>query len=459
MERETPKILTIAQLTRQIKQLLEAQIGAVWVAGEISNWSVAASGHAYFTLKDQTSQLDAVMFKGKRMRLRFTPENGLEVLVQGSVTVYERRGSYQIVVDEMQPKGLGALQLAYEALKKKLAAEGLFDDAHKKRLPLLPKRIGIVTSPTGAAIRDILQVIRRRFANVHILLYPARVQGEGAAIEIASGIAALDALGVDVMIVGRGGGSLEDLWAFNEEIVARAIFATRTPVISAVGHEIDYALSDFVADLRAPTPSAAAEIVVREQDALADQIRQKRGRLERAMRRIFEQAKARQDKLRASYVFTRAEESLRQERQLLDELRMGLERTARALLDTRKDNVARAHRALVLLSPQRRLEHQRDQLRALHKRLRLGGALLPGMFRSRFAPLPARLHSLSPLAVLGRGYALAFKMPEESLVHAATDVATGDELRLWVGVGEINAQVVSVNQEGGINQYELGKKR
>jgi len=308
MERDLPQVYTITQLTRRIKGVLEAEIGSVWVAGEISNWTCAASGHAYFTLKDETSQLSTVMFKGRLDRLRFRPENGLEVLVLGNVSVYERRGAYQLIAEEMQPKGLGALQLAYEKLKKKLSEEGLFDPAHKKKLPLLPKRIGIVTSPTGAAIRDILHVLQRRFANVHVILYPARVQGEGAALEIAAGITFLDQYGVDVMIVGRGGGSLEDLWAFNEEVVARALFASQTPVISAVGHEIDYALSDFVADLRAPTPSAAAEIVVKEQHALAERVHQYRDRLERGIRHIFGQSRIRHAYARNARVFTQAAE-------------------------------------------------------------------------------------------------------------------------------------------------------
>ncbi|HNT88250.1 MAG TPA: exodeoxyribonuclease VII large subunit, partial [Candidatus Hydrogenedentes bacterium] len=233
---ETPEIWTVSQLTRRVKALLEAEVGFVWVSGEISNWRVSPAGHAYFTLKDKDSQLDAVMFRGKLMRLRFGPDTGLDVVVYGQVTVYEKRGSYQIVCEEMQPKGVGALQLAFEKLKRKLAEEGLFDEEHKKPLPMLPRRIGIVTSPTGAAIRDILNVINRRFANVHVILYPARVQGEEAAPEIVEGIRVLDAYSVDVMIVGRGGGSIEDLWPFNEEIVVRAVFEAKTPVISAVGH-------------------------------------------------------------------------------------------------------------------------------------------------------------------------------------------------------------------------------
>ncbi|MCP4643011.1 MAG: exodeoxyribonuclease VII large subunit, partial [bacterium] len=276
-----------------MKSLLESDVGKVWVSGEISNWRVSPAGHAYFTLKDENSQVDAVMFRGRMSRLQFEPEGGLEVIIHGLVTVYERRGNYQIVCEEMHPKGLGALQLAFEKLKKQLQEEGLFDEDHKKPLPMLPRRIGIVTSPTGAAIRDILNVINRRFANVHVIHYPARVQGEEAAPEIVAGIRALDAFGVDVMIIGRGGGSLEDLWPFNEEAVVRAVFDAQTPIISAVGHEIDFALTDFAADMRAPTPSAAAELVVRERAALVDGVRRLGQRLGQSMTHRIESARNR----------------------------------------------------------------------------------------------------------------------------------------------------------------------
>ncbi len=319
------EIWTVSQITRRIKGLLEEQIGNIWIAGEISNWKLAASGHAYFTLKDQDSQIDAVIFRGSLRRVRFDPENGLEILAHGRVTVYERRGNYQVVLSDMQPKGVGALQLAFEQLKKKLGAEGLFAEEHKKPLPMLPRRIGVVTSPTGAAIRDILNVLERRFANVHVLIHPARVQGDGAAAEIVAGIRALDDYGVDVMIVGRGGGSLEDLWPFNEEAVVRAVFEARTPVISAVGHEVDFALTDFAADLRAPTPSAAAELVVRERQALVDRIEALRRRLGGGLRQWLDRARYRLGAATGSFVFQRPEELLRQPRQECDELRMRLE--------------------------------------------------------------------------------------------------------------------------------------
>src|SRR5580700_1936395 len=262
----------VSELTDRISEILEAAFREVWVEGEVSNYHAAQSGHLYFTLKDTRSQIRCVCFRDQVRGLKFRPEDGLHVTVRGSVGVYELRGEYQIYVSYIEPVGLGALQLAFEQLKKKLEAEGLFDEARKKPLPVLPRCIGIVTSPTGAAVRDILRVLKRRFANVHVQIYPVKVQGDGAAAEVAAGLRHFNrAKFADVVIVARGGGSLEDLWAFNEEIVARAIAASEVPVITGIGHETDFTIADFVADLRAPTPSAAAELVVhRKQDFVSE---------------------------------------------------------------------------------------------------------------------------------------------------------------------------------------------
>ena len=263
-------ILTITEVTRDIKELLEDTFASVWVEGEISNWRVVQSGHAYFTLKDAQTQLRTVMFRSALRQLPFDPEAGMQVVAHGRLTVYEPRGDYQLLAETLEPKGVGALQVAFEQLKERLFQEGLFDETRKRPLPLVPQRIGVVTSPTGAAIRDIIQVVHRRRAHVHIYLYPAHVQGKEAVPDIVQGIAALNAWRpqLDVLIVGRGGGSLEDLWAFNEEKVVRAIATSEIPIISAVGHEIDYTIADFVADLRAPTPSVAAELVVKSEEEL-----------------------------------------------------------------------------------------------------------------------------------------------------------------------------------------------
>lgn len=446
-EIEKPDILTVSQLTRRVKDLLEAQISYVWVSGEISNWRVSPAGHAYFTLKDPNSQIDAVMFRGKLMQTPFAPENGLEVIAFGLVTVYEKRGNYQIVCEEIHPKGVGALQLAFEKLKRKLEEEGLFRDEHKKPLPLFPRRIGIVTSPTGAAIRDILNVIHRRFANVHIILYPARVQGEEAAGEIVEGIRTLDAYGVDVMIVGRGGGSLEDLWPFNEEIVVRAVYEAKTPIISAVGHEIDFTLTDFAADVRAPTPSAAAELVVREREGLLEQIRDLQQRLAKSAGYRVDAARNRLRLAASSYVFRRPEELIRQRRQWVDECRDRLEQSFRIQMDDVRRRVREAGRALSLLSPKNQLLRVSERLVAVRSRLLQSVTKRLENSRATCRALVAQLHALSPLAVLARGYSVTWKLPERSLVRDASELSHDDRVAIQFGKGKAIASIESVEGE------------
>lgn len=447
MSTPTEQILSITQLTRRIKSLLEGELGVVWLSGEISNWKRAASGHAYFTLKDENAQIDAVMFKGKLSRLKFEPEMGLEVLAQGQISVYERRGNYQIIINDMQPKGVGALQLAFEKLKKKLAAEGLFDELHKQPLPMLPKRIGVVTSPTGAAIRDILNVLTRRFGSIHVIIHPARVQGDGAAAEIVAGIRALDDWGVDVMIVGRGGGSLEDLWPFNEEIVVRAIYAARTPIISAVGHEVDFSLSDFVADLRAPTPSAAAELVVKEQAALGEQVERLRTRLGQGLERHLTTVRHRLRLAQGSFVFQRPEELVRQRRQTSDEYRMRLEDGMGDQLHDARTRLDRAVRAMALLSPTNQLDRTKERFARLQQRLHAAGQDVSEDQRNRLRPLVAQLDALSPLAILSRGYAVGWKEPEHTLIRTARDVTVNDEVYVRFGTGAIRATVDHIEEK------------
>ncbi len=441
-------ILTVSQLTRRVKNLLEEGIGTVWVSGEISNFKRSSAGHCYFSLKDAASQVDCVMFRGRISKLQFTPDNGLEVILHGQVSVYERRGNYQIICEEMHPKGQGALQLAFEQLRARLEAEGLFDEALKKPLPMLPKRIGIVTSATGAAIRDILNVINRRFANVHILLYPTRVQGEEAAGEITAGIEALDQLGIDVLIVGRGGGSLEDLWPFNEEAVVRAIHKARTPVISAVGHEVDVTLSDYVADMRAPTPSAAAELVVQEQQALADRVRNLERALAKGLTRRLESAQQRLRLAGNSYVFRRPEkELLRQRRQAADEARMRLDDAMNAMLREWALRVQGARRSLALLSPGNQVRRAREQWRTLSRRLLAVGSAALREKRNQLSPLAAQLDAFSPLKILSRGYSLTWKHPGGALVRDAGELQKGDQVCTRFGQGRIIATVDDVEKE------------
>jgi exodeoxyribonuclease VII large subunit len=441
------EIWTVSQITRKVKGLLESEIGSVWVSGEISNWRVSPAGHAYFTLKDEWSQLSAVIFRGKLNKLRFEPEGGLEVIVRGMVSVYEQRGAYQILCDDIQPKGVGALQLAFEKLKKKLEAEGIFDESLKKGLPVLPRRIGVVTSPTGAAVRDILNVLARRFARAHIILYPARVQGDEAAPEIVEGIEALDAWGVDVMIVGRGGGSLEDLWPFNEEAVVRAIHAAQTPVISAVGHEIDFTLSDFAADLRAPTPSAAAELVVQEYESLADTVDGLRQRMAAAASRCVERARTHLERQQASFVFSRPEEMTRQRRQRCDELRLSLDRALSGRVEQARHRVQKATEKIRLLSPANQIRRATLSLASLRARLNQSGLATVQRARGRFQPMVAQLDALSPLAILSRGYALGWKLPEDVLIRDAGMLQPKDQVRLRFGEGSATAIVESVEKD------------
>ncbi|OGR86170.1 MAG: exodeoxyribonuclease VII large subunit [Elusimicrobia bacterium RIFCSPLOWO2_01_FULL_60_11] len=382
-----------------VKDELEERYAEVWIEGEVSNFrGVAGSGHCYFSLKDAEAQIDIVAFRGVMGSVRFKLEDGLQLLVLGRASLYPQRGRFQIVASLIEPKGAGALQLAFEQLKKKLEAEGLFDPARKKPIPALPQKIGIVTSPTGAAVRDILNVIDRRFANVEILIYPVKVQGEGAKDDISEAIAYLNENhpDLDVLLVGRGGGSIEDLWAFNEETVARAMAASNIPVISCVGHEIDFTIADFVADLRAPTPSAAAELVVKNK---AD--------LKRTLDMLFSQ-------LRGS--FDSWWESMEQH---LDHLKS----------------------KLVLLSPKNVLQRQAESLKSLGERVRTAFATQLDQMTEALQGKAAQLEALSPLAVLSRGYAVAWKMPENVLVKSAEQVRKGDSLKIKVSKGEIHAAV------------------
>ena len=417
-------VLSVSELTRRLQEVLEDRFPAVWVEGEISNYRLYGSGHAYFTLKDAESQIRAVLFRNRGRRIKFEPADGLHVMAFGSIEVYPQRGEYQLVIELLEPKGLGALQLAFDQLKTRLQAEGLFDQARKRELPRFPRKIGVVTSPSGAAIRDILRVIGRRFGDLHIVIAPARVQGDGAAEEIAQGLRDLNVLGgVDVIIVGRGGGSLEDLWAFNEEIVARAIAASKVPVVSAVGHEVDYTIADFVADLRAPTPSAAAELVVREKQAVVDTLAQLRARLERLALR-----------------------PLRDLERRVDELAARLRREMRNELGHANHRVTLATRALRASDPVARVARDRHRLDSLQARMIT--LLHRRRDRARYALQTAvgRLDSLSPLAVLGRGYSLT-RTPAGDIVHSPAQVRVGDVIRVLLQRGSLDARVTETREQ------------
>jgi exodeoxyribonuclease VII large subunit len=439
-------ILTVSQLTAEIKTILERSFDHVWVEGEISNLRLPGSGHLYFTLKDDKAQIRAVMFRLQNRLLKFVPKDGLQVVGCGRVTVYEPRGDYQLVLDYLEPKGLGALQLAFEQLKEKLAAEGLFDPARKRPIPHLPQRIGVVTSPTGAAIRDILRIIDRRFANVHVLLCPVRVQGQGAAQEIARAIQALNELpDVDVMIVGRGGGSLEDLWAFNEEIVARAIFSSRVPLISAVGHEVDFTIADFVADLRASTPSAAAELVVRNKIELAQNLRNLERALQQSFRGMLDLQQERFGSLRERLADPRRR--LSDQRIRLDDLSARLTYSLQQGLRRRQDRFRLHQGGLLLLNPAKRLEEYSQKFAQVMRRLSVSVQQEIRISRQKVEGVMGKLFTLSPVGVLERGYSITRVLPSREIVRRADDLKVNSLVNVKVHRGEFTARVEEISSE------------
>jgi len=381
------RILTVQELTRHVKAIMDKDylLTNVWVRGEISNFKVASSGHHYFTLKDDLSCLKVVMFRSRGRNISFRPQNGMSVIVRGYVSVFERDGIYQLYAEEMEPDGTGALHLAFEQLKERLEREGLFDSKYKKKLPLLPRRIGIVTSPTGAAVRDMVEIIRRRWSGLEIVLVPVLVQGEGAPLEVARGIQLLNQLGgVDLIIIGRGGGSLEELWAFNTEVVARSIFLSKIPIISAVGHETDVTISDFVADARAATPSAAAEMAVPDKREMSRYIQTIRARLIRAAKDVCREGRRRLSFCLASRIFTRPGDTIYTARQqLVDSLCRYLIQGVRGVVE--REN-------------------------------------------SRLAALAARLDTLSPLSTLARGYSICTTPDGRAVISDAGEVSVGGEL-------------------------------
>jgi exodeoxyribonuclease VII large subunit len=395
-----PRVMTVSQLTDLIEGTLESQFQAIWVSGEVSDVRRPHSGHVYFTLKDEQAQIAAVVWKSTAVRLKFKLEEGQQVICHGDLDVYPPRGSYQLAVQQIQPQGLGALQLAFQQLHRRLEADGLFDPRHKKPLPSFPRRVGFVTSPTGAAIRDFLEIAARRFAGVEILVIPARVQGECAADEIVRGIELANRLRppLDVLVVGRGGGSLEDLWCFNEEAVVRAIFASRLPVVSAVGHEIDTTLSDLVADVRALTPSEAAERIIPSADELLARLSQFQRRMATTLRGRVTSFKGRVEQLGRSRV-------LRNPKSLIYDLAHRL--------DELDQQAARAIR--------RSLARASDRLKAT----------------------AGRLESLSPLGVLARGYSATVRADDGSLVRASDEVEAGESIRTRLARGELVSRVES----------------
>ena len=434
------RIFTVTEITRLIKQELESAFPLIWVEGEISDMTRAHSGHIYLALKDENCKLEAVIWRSTAQKVPFKLEAGLQVVCKGQINVYEPRGQYQLIVNAVEPKGIGALQLAFEQLKEKLGKEGLFNPEIKKALPLFPKKVGVVTSPRGAAIVDIIRTLERRFAKLHILVYPVRVQGEGAAEEIVEGIEYLGRLpDVDVIIVGRGGGSMEDLWAFNEEIVARAIYACPIPVISAVGHEVDFTIADFVADIRASTPSGAAEMVVEKEQAFEDWIRNLEKRLNHHVKYTLQERKSNILSLIHHQVFQNFKLRLLNLSQRVDELETA---AGRNLQNVRQRIIE--GRSLTVLYEEKMSGMIRGKMQNL---------------KGAWEKLCVGLDSLSPLNILKKGYTLCWKDGNRNLIRKVDDVAAKDTIAVSFLKGELSCIVQTIDRDKRIESHLSQNKK
>ncbi|MBE3923184.1 exodeoxyribonuclease VII large subunit [Vibrio parahaemolyticus] len=441
LSKTNQNIFTVSRLNAEVRLLLENEMGIVWLVGEISNFSAPVSGHWYLTLKDSRAQVKCAMFRGNNRRVTFKPANGNQVLVKARLSLYEPRGDYQLIIESMQPEGDGRLQQEFEELKMKLAAEGLFAQTNKLPLPEHPKRVGIITSKTGAALYDILDVLKRRDPSLPVVIYPTMVQGDDAAIQIAQAIGRANSRNeCDVLIVGRGGGSLEDLWCFNNEILARTIAASQIPIISAVGHEVDMTIADFVADVRAPTPSAAAELVSRDNSHKDQSLVAKQHKLASAMRYYLSQQKQQSAQLLHRLERQHPSYQLQRQSQQLDELDMRLRRAMQRFIDTRQQAVERKHHRLQLNSPVKHLAQQKSRLeRVEHKLMDAMDRKLLTM-RHQLEIAAEKLDTVSPLATLKRGYSIT-QTEQGKVVTSADDVKTGDLLVTRLANGEIHSTV------------------
>ena len=434
------KAMTVSQLNRQVKRMLEVSFGQIWVAGEITGLSRPSSGHWYFSLKDERAQIRCAMFKGFNQNLKFQPKEGDLIIVRAKVSLYEGRGDYQLIVEGMEPAGLGQLQAAFEALKLKLLQEGLFDPAHKKPIPEMPKRVAVITSPTGAVIHDIISVTKRRFPALEIILLPVSVQGDSAAGEIAAAIALANRLQLaDVLIVGRGGGSLEDLWAFNEELVARAIFNSEIPVVSAVGHEVDFTIADWVADYRAPTPSAAAEKITPDQFELMQRLDQQQRRLSYFMQHRLD--KLAEQLSRLSQRLKHPGETLREREQRLTELTARLRLAVTNRLTLVNQQLQTCRQTLFRFNPAQQLQWRQLQLQRLTEQLIHGQRALLEAQQHRLAIAAQTLHTASPLATLGRGYAIV-RDAQQNVVSHYQQVNPGDRITALLQEGQLSCTVI-----------------
>jgi len=429
-------ILTVSDLTRRIKTLLEEHFPFVWITGEISNFRKPLSGHYYFTLKDDRSQISAVMFRGQNQRLRFVPEDGMTINGFGRISLYEPRGTYQIILEYLEPGGVGALQLAFEQLKAALAAEGLFETQHKKTLPFLPRKISLITSPGGAVLQDMRHIIARRFPNMPLLLVPVKVQGDGSIAEIVAAIEMVNRHGgSDVAILARGGGSLEDLAAFNSEAVARAVFASRIPIISAVGHETDYTIADFTADMRAPTPSAAAEIAVPVKAELVAAVSEARNLLFKAFSNDIRQRRTDLGHIRRQLVDPR--KKLSDLKLRLDDLTSRLVHQMRAMAALHRERTTWRLEKLILHNPGKTMQKHKEKLKNMDNNLLLSMKIHHGNLDVRRKEAHSKLNALSPMAVLQRGYSITRTIPDQQVVRDARSVAPDQPLEILLARGKL----------------------
>jgi len=438
-------ILTVSQATNSIKETLETSFSNLWIRGEVSNVRRPGSGHTYFTLKDAHSQLKAVLFRAAAAKAQVQPEDGMEVVVRGAISVYSPRGEYQIIVSILQPAGRGVLHEAFERLKSRLKEEGLFDEERKRKIPRLPGTVGVVTSRTGAAFQDILNVVTRRFQGIRIVLRPCMVQGHGASEDIAAGIREMDRWGgADVLIVGRGGGSLEDLWAFNEETVARAISACQTPIISAVGHEVDVTIADLIADLRAPTPSAAAELVTGEREDFLRRVKGVGRRLDRGIKEVLHHAKNRLEACKNAPSFSRPLLWMSPRLQTLDRLSDRMNHALTKSCMPARQRLHRVSATLSVMAPKMRWAKDRERFRALSSSLvRSMDRTLQNKIQS-IQREKARLEAMNPLAVLERGFCVAYRLPQRQILSRANQAQQGDSLAILLSDGQWTCDVKSV---------------
>ena len=438
---QNPDIYTVSRLNSEVRLTLELQFQQLWLVGEVSNFVAAASGHWYFSLKDQAAQVKVAMFKQANRYATVRPQNGQQVLIRARISVYEPRGEYQLLAEFIEPAGAGLLKQQFEQLKAKLAAEGLFAPERKRALPANPRRVGVITSPTGAAVRDIITVLARRAPGIELIIYPCQVQGETAAAQLRNMLStAIRRNEVDVLIIGRGGGSIEDLWCFNDEALARAVAECPIPIVSAVGHEIDFALTDFVADVRAATPSAAAELVSPDQSQYLVALTQLQQRLSRAMRRQLAQQQPRLMQLQQRLQQLHPQRRLEQQQQRLDELQLRLQRRMQQHLQTARRQHSYLQQSLQHLSPAKAIKQQQLQLQQLAKRLQQAQLQQLKQHKFNLIQLSKQLHTVSPLATLARGYSIAFDA-QQQVVTRNSQLAPGDKVTVKLAEGAFEAEV------------------